>query len=121
MILSDAPAERAILAGICRYGSEAYYEVATLVNEKSFTIESNQIIYSCLKHILEADSSKEIDLPTILSASKEVGVDIPREDFTKLYPHVTGYPYVIIDGKEIGGLVETAKFFLKEGLVSVNK
>ena len=47
MILSDAPAERAILAGICRYGSEAYYEVATLVNEKSFTIESNQIIYSC--------------------------------------------------------------------------
>ena len=51
----------------------------------------------------------------------EVGVDIPREDFTKLYPHVTGYPYVIIDGKEIGGLVETAKFFLKEGLVSVNK
>ena len=75
MILSDAPAERAILAGICRYGSEAYYEVATLVNEKSFTIESNQIIYSCLKHILEEDSSKEIDLPTILSASKEVGVD----------------------------------------------
>ena len=53
--------------------------------------------------------------------TKEVGVDIPREDFTKLYPHVTGYPYVIIDGKEIGGLVETAKFFLKEGLVSVNK
>ena len=52
---------------------------------------------------------------------KEVGVDISKEDFTKLYPHVTGYPYVIIDGKEIGGLVETAKFFLKEGLVSVNK
>ena len=53
--------------------------------------------------------------------TKEVGVDIPREDFTKLYPHVTGYPYVIIDGKELGGLVETAKLFLKEGLVSVNK
>ena len=53
--------------------------------------------------------------------TKEIGVDISKEDFTKLYPHVTGYPYVIIDGKEIGGLVETAKFFLKEGLVSVNK
>ena len=22
----------------------------------------------------------------------EVGVDMTREDFTKLYPHVTGYP-----------------------------
>ena len=53
--------------------------------------------------------------------TKEVGVDITREDFTTLYPHVKAYPYVIIDGKEIGGLVETAKLFLKEGLVSVNK
>ena len=53
--------------------------------------------------------------------TQEVGVDITREDFLKLYPHVKAYPYVIIDGKEIGGLVETAKFFLKEGLVSVNK
>ena len=52
--------------------------------------------------------------------TQEVGVDITREDFIKLYPHVTGYPYVIIDEKQIGGLVETAKFFLKEGLVSVN-
>ena len=53
--------------------------------------------------------------------TQEVGVDIPREDFIKLYPHVKAYPYVIIDGDEIGGLVETAKYFLKEGLVSVNK
>ena len=51
----------------------------------------------------------------------EVGVDMTREDFTKLYPHVIGSPFVIIDGNEIGGLVETAKLFLKEGLVSVNK
>ena len=53
--------------------------------------------------------------------TKEIGIDITREDFTKLYPHVNASPYVIIDGNEIGGLVETAKLFLKEGLVSVNK
>ena len=53
--------------------------------------------------------------------TKEVGIDITREYFTKLYPHVNSSPYVIIDGNEIGGLVETAKLFLKEGLVSVNK
>ena len=68
------------------------------------------------------DQAKQLcDRANVDYQTKEVGVDIPREDFTKLYPHVTGYPYVIIDGKEIGGLVETAKFFLKEGLVSVNK
>ena len=51
----------------------------------------------------------------------EVGVDMTREDFTKLYPHVIGSPFVIIDGNEIGNLVDLAKHFLKEGLVIVNK
>jgi len=74
MILSDAPAERAILSGICRYGSEAYYEVASLITEQSFTIESNEIIYGCLKHILEDDHGASIDLPAILSAAKEIGM-----------------------------------------------
>ena len=55
MMLSDAPAERAILAGICRYGSEAYYDVADLIDVNSFTIDSNCMIYSCLKHIMDKD------------------------------------------------------------------
>ena len=45
----------------------------------------------------------------------------PQDELLKKYPNCQGYPYVIIDGKEIGGLVEAAKFFLKEGLVSANK
>ncbi len=53
--------------------------------------------------------------------TKEIGVDISKEDFTKLYPHVIGSPFIIIDGNEIGNLVDLAKHFLKEGLVSVNK
>ena len=53
--------------------------------------------------------------------TKEIGVDISKEDFTKLYPHVIGSPFITIDGNEIGTLVDLAKHFLKEGLVSVNK
>ena len=45
----------------------------------------------------------------------------PQDELLEKYPNCQGYPWVIIDGEEIGGLVETAKFFLKEGLVSVNK
>ena len=41
--------------------------------------------------------------------------------FLKKYPNAVGYPYVIIDGKEIGGLVETAKVLLKEGLISAKE
>ena len=47
--------------------------------------------------------------------------DISRQDFLKLHPDVEGFPYVIIDGEVIGGLVESAKYFLKKGLVSANK
>ena len=45
----------------------------------------------------------------------------PQDELLKAYPKCHGYPWVIIDGEEIGGLVEVAKFFLKEGLVSANK
>ena len=37
------------------------------------------------------------------------------------YPKASSFPYVIVDGKEIGGLVETAKFLLENGLVSAPK
>lgn len=46
---------------------------------------------------------------------------ILTESFRKMYPDRTGFPYVIIDGNEIGGLTETAKFFLENGLVSAPK
>ena len=48
-------------------------------------------------------------------------VDTSRDELLNMFPSASGYPHVIIDGKEIGGLVEAAKFFLKEGLVSANK
>ena len=47
--------------------------------------------------------------------------DITRDDFLRLYPGVMSTPHVIIDGEVIGGLVEAAKYFIKEGLVSANK
>ena len=37
------------------------------------------------------------------------------------YPGASSYPHVIIDGEVIGGLTETARFFLQKGLVSSRK
>jgi glutaredoxin len=41
-----------------------------------------------------------------------------REQFRKDFPRAGGYPYVLADGKHVGGLVETAKLFVEKGLVS---
>ena len=48
-------------------------------------------------------------------------IEISSDELSALYPKATSYPYVIIDGEEIGGLVEAAKHFIKEGLVSARK
>lgn len=50
-----------------------------------------------------------------------VGKDITREEFKIKYPFAPGFPYTIIDGKEIGGLTETVKLFVEQGLVSSKK
>jgi glutaredoxin 3 len=49
---------------------------------------------------------------------------IPQDavmEFKEKYPNAKGVPYVIIDGEEIGGLVETVKYFVEKGLVSSKK
>lgn len=74
MIQNNPAAERAVLSGICRYGSEAYFDVCDIIRESTFTIDSNQIIYKCQKHILDADNNASIDLPSIYSAANTLGL-----------------------------------------------
>ena len=74
MILSDPASERAVLAGICRHGSEAYFDVADIVDANTFTVESNSIIFACVKRIFDKDDSIKIDVPSILSSAKEIGL-----------------------------------------------
>ena len=50
-----------------------------------------------------------------------VTTDSLREEFYSTYPDAKTYPYVIIDGEPVGGLVETAKLFVQKGLVSSKK
>lgn len=47
----------------------------------------------------------------------QINRDLSSVEFREKFPMATGYPYVIIDGKVIGGLVETAQLFLQKGLV----
>jgi replicative DNA helicase len=75
MILSDPAAERAVLAGVCKYGTEAYYDVADIINENTFTVDSNSVIYSCVKRLIEQDDTRVIDVASVLSSAKEIGLD----------------------------------------------
>ena len=74
MILADTAAERAVLAGICSYGEEIYLDISDIINEKCFTVDSNALIYRCIKHLHETNDSLQIDIPSIYSAANEIGV-----------------------------------------------
>lgn len=74
MILCDPASERAILAGIFRYGEDAYLDTADIIQESSFTIDSNSLIYKCIKHLFENNANKTIDIASIYSAAQDIGV-----------------------------------------------
>lgn len=74
MILGDPASERAVLAGICKYGEDAYLDVADIVQESSFTIDSNGIIYKCLKHLCENTQKPSIDIASIYATAQDIGV-----------------------------------------------
>jgi replicative DNA helicase len=69
LLLSDNAAERAVLSGICRYGSHAYYDIADMVQVSTFSDDTNAIIYKCLDYILKTDDSTKLDLPSIYAAA----------------------------------------------------
>lgn len=71
-ILCDPAAERAVLSGICRYGRDAYLDVADYVQHTTFTVDSNVVIYKCLKSICDNEDIKSIDVASIYSKAQEL-------------------------------------------------
>ena len=75
MVLQNSAAERIVLAGICKYGTDAYYDVSDIIEESTFTIESNAYIYRCIKNILEQDDTTHIDISSIQAASQHLNLE----------------------------------------------
>ena len=72
MILSDPSAERAVLSGILQYGETAFLDINDIISETTFTVDSNQIIYKCLKNICEKNNNPKIDLAMVYSSAQEL-------------------------------------------------
>jgi len=69
--LTDAGAERALLAGLFQFGIDAYVEVADIVDSHTFGVPNNQILFNCVKKVIEDNLS--VDLPALLSAASHLG------------------------------------------------
>lgn len=69
----DIAAERAVLAGLAQFGTTGYVDIADIVDINCFTLESNQIMFKCLKKSLE--QSDTVDIASILSSATSLGFD----------------------------------------------
>lgn len=49
------------------------------------------------------------------------GDDFTRDEFKSKFPDVAGYPLVIIDDQQIGGLVETARYLVQNKYIIPGK
>ena len=76
--IDNIASERAVIAGLIKHGSEAFIDVDDIIDVNAFTLEENQILYACLTKIFE--NSNEVDFPSILSAAKDIGLDVAFEN-----------------------------------------
>lgn len=68
----NVAAERAALAGIFRYGIDAYVDVAAMLTEDCFTVAHNKVFYSCVSHALKHQDS--LDFSSLLAAAESQGL-----------------------------------------------
>jgi replicative DNA helicase len=73
-VLQDPAAERAVIACVFHKGGEAFADVAEIVRTSTFTVDSNQAIWSCLENICQNDLRASIDYPSVLSAARTLGL-----------------------------------------------
>jgi len=93
MILCDPAAERAVLAGIYNYGDEAYLDIADIIQESSFTIDSNVLIFKCIKRLFDSNNTK-LDIASIYSAAEELGLShvLSKKEETQHLKAIIDFP-----------------------------
>jgi len=71
-VLTDAGAERAVLAGLFAYGFESYVEISDFISHSTFVDADNQVIYRCIVKVLE--DGAELDVPALISAAEKLSL-----------------------------------------------
>ena len=90
-LVNNVASEKAVLSGMIRYGYDAFLDVSGLVEEQTFTIDENKIVYKCLSKIFE--TSQNVDLTSILSAAQPLNLSelIEKKDALNHIKHLMHY------------------------------
>lgn len=92
MELSNVASERAVLAGICSYGIDCYLDVEAFLEEETFTVDFNKVMYKCIKHTI--NKVDKIDFVSLLSAATDLSLGdyVNKPDVLKHFHGVLSTP-----------------------------
>ena len=108
IVLSDAAAERAVLAGLCKYGHDAYLEVADIITESTFTVDSNLVVYKCLKTIFDREEvATSMDVASIFSAAEQLGLSsvIQKKEEVQHLKAIIDFPVNLDNVRKFGAKI----------------
>lgn len=124
MSLTDTAAERAVLSGICKYADSVYLDISDIMDSDCFSIDSNKLIFQCLKHLCEENISS-IDIASILSKAKELGYEdfFNKKDELQHLQAVLNFPIHIDNVKKFAAKICKLKIarLLKDQLKDAQK
>lgn len=92
MELSNVASERAVLAGICSYGIDCYLDVEAFLEDGTFTVDFNKVMYKCIKHTI--NKVDKIDFVSLLSAATDLSLGdyVNKPDVLKHFHGVLSTP-----------------------------
>ena len=108
IVLSDAAAERAVLAGLCKFGQDAYLEVADIITESTFTVDSNVVVYKCLKTIFDREeAATSMDVASIFSAAEQLGLSsvIQKKEEVQHLKAIIDFPVNLDNVRKFGAKI----------------
>ena len=85
--LKNVASERAVLAGMIQHGIDCFVDVEILIDEETFSLDHNKILFKCLVDALSKNDS--VGFPEILSSAQSLDLNdyIERPDVMK---HING-------------------------------
>lgn len=72
MLKNSPGAEKAVLAGLCKYGRQGFYDVNDIISINTFVSENNQALYKCIDTVLK--HTETVDITSIIAASETLGL-----------------------------------------------
>jgi len=92
--LSDPPAERYVLAGLCNHGINAWIDNVDLLSDDVFTVKKNKALYSCIKYGFEQLDLEYIDTAAIQSCANDLGLlrFINKEENARHIQSIVDFP-----------------------------